>query len=187
LHAQLSKQRLGRKILPPGFGTNGRKIQLLKSGSDGRARGFEAEPLTPELSIAPAPETDNRTGTVVLVLKPDIADDLPRLRANDRPQAQLAVPIKEVDLGLHPFVRLVDGGRQFRIQMLHRLDIAVDSEQRFGLNIHELAARGAIRDTKVLAALADPPEARMKTGQIEKRYGLDTLGTELLGEGKQAT
>jgi hypothetical protein len=56
--------------------------------------------------------------------------------------------------------------------MLHRRDIAVDSEQRFGLNIHELAARGAIRDTKVLAALADPPEARMKTGQIEKRYGL---------------
>jgi hypothetical protein len=79
LHAQLGKQRLGRKILRPGFGTNGRKIQLLKSGSDGRARGFEAEPLTPELSIAPAPETDNRTGTVVLVLKPDIADDLPRL------------------------------------------------------------------------------------------------------------
>jgi P4 family phage/plasmid primase-like protien len=53
-----------------------------------------------------------------------------------------------------------------------------------GLDIHDLAARGAIRDTKIMAALADPPEARMVAGQIEKRYSLDNLGTELLGEGK---
>jgi P4 family phage/plasmid primase-like protien len=52
-----------------------------------------------------------------------------------------------------------------------------------GLDIFELAARGAIRDTLILASLADPPEAHM-TGKVERRYGLDHLGTELLGEGK---
>jgi DNA polymerase-1 len=52
-----------------------------------------------------------------------------------------------------------------------------------GLDILELAARGAIRDTMILAALADPPEAHM-TGKVERRYSLDHLGTQLLGEGK---
>jgi P4 family phage/plasmid primase-like protien len=52
-----------------------------------------------------------------------------------------------------------------------------------GLDIHELAARGAIRDTLILASLADPPAAHM-TGKVDKRYDLDHLGIELLGEGK---
>lgn len=39
-------------------------------------------------------------------------------------------------------------------------------------------------DTKLLAVLADPPEARMSTGEVERRYALDALGNELLGRGK---
>ena len=68
-------------------------------------------PPTPELSIAPPADTNHRTGAVVLVLQADIADNLPGLGVNHSPEAQLAVLIKEVDLGLHPFARLGDVGR----------------------------------------------------------------------------
>lgn len=47
----------------------------------------------------------------------------------------------------------------------------------------DLATVSAI-DTKILAVLADPPEARMSSGEVEKRYALDALGTQLLGQGK---
>lgn len=39
-------------------------------------------------------------------------------------------------------------------------------------------------DTKLLATLADPPEARMKSGEIERYYSLDAVGHRLLGDGK---
>ena len=56
LHAQFAQQCLGREILWPGFGTDGREVQLLESGSDGRAGRLKAEPLTPELSVASSAE-----------------------------------------------------------------------------------------------------------------------------------
>jgi hypothetical protein len=40
------------------------------------------------------------------MLQADITDDLPRRSVNDSPEAQLAVSIKEVDLGLYPFAGL---------------------------------------------------------------------------------
>jgi hypothetical protein len=39
-------------------------------------------------------------------------------------------------------------------------------------------------DTKLLATLADPPEARMKSGEIERYYSLDAVGERLVGIGK---
>lgn len=39
-------------------------------------------------------------------------------------------------------------------------------------------------DTKILAALADPPPARMKPEEAERYYSLDSLGQRLLGSGK---
>jgi DNA polymerase-1 len=51
------------------------------------------------------------------------------------------------------------------------------------LDIFELAERGAIRDTLILASLNDPPAAHM-TGKVDRRYDLDTLGAQLVGEGK---
>lgn len=47
----------------------------------------------------------------------------------------------------------------------------------------DLATVSAI-DTKLLAVLDDPPEARMKSGEIERYYSLDALGERLLGSGK---
>jgi hypothetical protein len=74
LHAQLGEQRLDRKILRTSFSTDRFQTHLLESGSDSRDGCLEAQPLTPELSVASAAQTDHRTGTVILVLKPDIAD-----------------------------------------------------------------------------------------------------------------
>src|SRR5688572_14695405 len=64
------------------------------------------------------------------MLQAYISNDLSRLGMDHRPQAQLIISIKEVDLGLHPFARLSDGSRQIGAEMLHGLKITVDSEQR---------------------------------------------------------
>ena len=65
-----------------GFGPDGQEAQLLESGSNGCTGCLEPE-STPELSIAPAARPI--PGTVILVLKPDIAQDQPRLGVNDSP------------------------------------------------------------------------------------------------------
>ena len=100
------------EIFGPGFGADCRQAQLLESGRNGCAGSLEPEPLTPELSVAASAEANYRTGTVVLMLEADIANDLSRLGVDHSPQAQLIISIEEVDLCLHPFARLGDIGRQ---------------------------------------------------------------------------
>ncbi len=53
-----------------------------------------------------------------------------------------------------------------------------------GVSILSLAKAERLRDTKLVAFLADPPFSRMKEGEIEKMYSLETVGTKYLGEGK---
>lgn len=53
-----------------------------------------------------------------------------------------------------------------------------------GLSILELTKAGRVRDTKLLGFLADPPYSRTKQFEIEKRYGLQQMGIDYLGEGK---
>ncbi len=52
------------------------------------------------------------------------------------------------------------------------------------VSILSLAKDNRLRDTKLCAFLADPPFSRMKEGEIEKAYSLQTVGTKYLGEGK---
>lgn len=53
-----------------------------------------------------------------------------------------------------------------------------------GVSILALAKAERLRDTKLIAFLADPPFSRTKEGEIEKLYSLETVGTKYLGEGK---
>jgi DNA polymerase-1 len=63
----------------------------------------------------------------------------------------------------------------FDLPVLHRL---------YGLDFHKLVDQGRVRDTKIMASLADPPPARITAGQSEKLYSLDSVGDRLLGERK---
>ena len=57
--------------------------------------------------------------------------------------------------------------------------------QRFlDLDILDLARQDRIRDTKLLAFLADPPLSRTKEGEIEKIYSLQNQSEKYLGIGK---
>jgi len=56
-----------------------------------------------------------------------------------------------------------------------------------GLDQLSLTWRGGVVDTKLLAFLADPPPARMGSGECEKHYKLDAVGQRLFGVGKQGT
>jgi DNA polymerase-1 len=56
---------------------------------------------------------------------------------------------------------------------------------RFGLDVLRHGDAGRLLDTKVLAMLADPPPAEMKSGQVIKRYGLDELAGRLGLPGKE--
>lgn len=53
-----------------------------------------------------------------------------------------------------------------------------------GMSILHLAKAERLRDTKLIAFLADPPYSRTKEGEIEKIYSLESVGTKYLGEGK---
>lgn len=53
-----------------------------------------------------------------------------------------------------------------------------------GVSILSLAKAERLRDTKLIAFLADPPFSRTKEGEIEKIYSLESVGTKYLGEGK---
>lgn len=53
-----------------------------------------------------------------------------------------------------------------------------------GVSILSLARKERLRDCKLIGFLADPPFSRMKEGEIEKAYSLESLGTKYLGEGK---
>lgn len=53
-----------------------------------------------------------------------------------------------------------------------------------GVSILALAKAERLRDTKLIAFLADPPYSRMKEGEIEKIYSLEAVGTKYMGEGK---
>lgn len=57
-------------------------------------------------------------------------------------------------------------------------------DKHHGLSILALAKAERLRDTKLVAFLADPPFSRTKEGEIEKMYSLETVGTKYLGEGK---
>lgn len=57
-------------------------------------------------------------------------------------------------------------------------------DKHHGVSILKLAQENRLRDTKLCAFLADPPFSRMKEGEIEKAYSLETTGTKYLGEGK---
>lgn len=61
---------------------------------------------------------------------------------------------------------------------------AILLDKHHGLSILDLAKHDRLIDTKLLAFLADPPYSRMKQGEIEKAYSLQTVGTKYLGEGK---
>lgn len=50
----------------------------------------------------------------------------------------------------------------------------------FGLDFHKLVKEGRVRDTKIMASLADPPPARISAAQSEKLYSLDSCGDRLL-------
>jgi hypothetical protein len=112
-HAQLPEQRLRRKILRPSLGADYWETQLVEPRGKGGARRLEAQPLTPELTVAATPETNCRTRAVVLMLQADIAYDFSRLVENHSPETQLIISIKEVDLGLNPFARVSDSRWQF--------------------------------------------------------------------------
>lgn len=53
-----------------------------------------------------------------------------------------------------------------------------------GVSILALAKAERLRDCKLIGFLADPPFSRMKEGEIERAYSLETLGNKYLGEGK---
>ncbi len=57
-------------------------------------------------------------------------------------------------------------------------------DKHHGVSILDLAKKERLRDTKLIAFLADPPYSRTKEGEIEKIYSLQTVGTKYLGEGK---
>ncbi len=57
-------------------------------------------------------------------------------------------------------------------------------DKHHGVSILALAKADRLRDTKLCAFLADPPFSRMKEGEIEKAYSLQSVGTKYLGEGK---
>jgi DNA polymerase I-like protein with 3'-5' exonuclease and polymerase domains len=54
----------------------------------------------------------------------------------------------------------------------------------YGVDMHALVKTGRVRDTKIMAALADPPPARITAAQSERLYSLDTVGDKYLGERK---
>jgi DNA polymerase-1 len=45
-----------------------------------------------------------------------------------------------------------------------------------GVDIHRLTRQGRVVDTMLVASLADPPPARMGSGQVQRHYKLDALG-----------
>lgn len=57
-------------------------------------------------------------------------------------------------------------------------------DKHHGVSILSLARAERLRDCKLIGFLADPPYSRMKEGEIEKAYSLESLGTKYLGEGK---
>lgn len=57
-------------------------------------------------------------------------------------------------------------------------------DKNYGISILALAKAERLRDTKLIAFLADPPYSRTKEGEIEKIYSLESVGTKYLGEGK---
>lgn len=57
-------------------------------------------------------------------------------------------------------------------------------DRHHGVSILLLAKEERLRDTKLCAFLADPPFSRMKEGEIERAYSLETVGSKYLGEGK---
>lgn len=57
-------------------------------------------------------------------------------------------------------------------------------DKHHGISILSLAKAERLRDTKLIAFLADPPYSRMKEDEIEKIYSLESVGTKYLGEGK---
>lgn len=57
-------------------------------------------------------------------------------------------------------------------------------DMHHGVSILALAKAERLRDTKLIAFLADPPYSRTSGGEIEKMYSLQTVGTKYLGEGK---
>src|SRR5688572_2199218 len=96
------------------------------------------------------------------------------------PEAELIIISKEVDLGLYPFACPFDRCRQLRIQMLHRVDVAIDSEQRLGvLQPHRPDGQPGGRDRKSnrhahsFSARAAPLEAGVVVTLRETRYLLD--------------
>lgn len=57
-------------------------------------------------------------------------------------------------------------------------------DMHHGISILALAKAERLRDCKLIAFLADPPFSRMKEGEIEKTYSLESVGTKYLGHGK---
>lgn len=57
-------------------------------------------------------------------------------------------------------------------------------DKHYGLSILELARTDRIIDTKLCCFLADPPYSRTSSGEIEKLFSLESVGTKYLGHGK---
>lgn len=57
-------------------------------------------------------------------------------------------------------------------------------DRLLGVDILDLAKKDRIRDTKLMAFLADPPVSRTKEGEIERIYSLENQGQKYLGIGK---
>lgn len=57
-------------------------------------------------------------------------------------------------------------------------------DKNYGVSILALAKAERLRDTKLVAFLADPPFSRTTEGEIERIYSLENQGQKYLGEGK---
>ena len=164
-----------------------------KSGTDNPWSSlptFEGEAPTDvpaPISYAPV-KVDNElpVGTIVFDLETGSVDDMWRTGQN--------------------FIRLsghnIDGGYCYNSpDVFHLMEDIMDHEgwivthngnnfdsilldRLYGVSILALAKAERLRDCKLIAFLADPPFSRMKEGEIEKMYSLESVGTKYLGEGK---
>lgn len=164
-----------------------------KSGTDNpwsNLNTFEGEaPTDVPVPINYAPvKVDNElpVGTIVFDLETGSVDDMWRTGQN--------------------FIRLsghnIDGGYCYNSpDVFHLMEDIMDHEgwivthngnnfdsilldRLYGVSILALAKAERLRDCKLIAFLADPPFSRMKEGEIEKMYSLESVGTKYLGEGK---
>lgn len=161
----------------------------MKSGGTGPWANitYEAEKPATAANYAPV-VVDNEppVGTIVFDLETGSVDDmwthgpefirLTGYSIDDGPCKTSNTPFYLMeDIMDHEGWIVTHNGNNFDSILLDRLH---------GVSILALAKAERLRDTKLIAFLADPPYSRMKEGEIERMYSLQTVGTKYLGEGK---